>query len=71
MSSAKWRPFCLGLNVLTRDCVYTKRLILVARESAIIRDMTNEDISHRLNDFPGIYTAVFEAEEKASVIINY
>ena len=27
MSSAKWRPFCLGLNVLTPACVTAIRLV--------------------------------------------
>ena len=46
MSSAKWRPFCLGLNVLTSD-----RPMLVTGSKAVGEDHAiTDDLSEKLAD---------------------
>ena len=35
MSSAKWRPFCLGFNVLINNCYVIYKVIIVELELTI------------------------------------
>ena len=45
MSSAKWRPFCLGLNVLRRIfCDYFYRCLSLHEQDAVVKREVNKNV---------------------------
>ena len=74
MSSGKWRPFCLGLNVLTRSQPYNKKLVAMKtcmHYDDVIMTMLASQITSLTVVYSIVYSGVNQRKHQSSASLAF